>query len=85
MSLASTRDLTDFQWEALDDLIPEPPRREDGRGRPWKDRRAVLNAILWVLRTGAPWAEVTIRRRRDYDRGNNQECPGGGRRQAVIV
>jgi transposase len=56
MSLANTRDLTDVQWKMLDDLIPEPIRRGDGRGRPWKDRRAVLNGILWVLRTGAPWA-----------------------------
>ena len=61
MPLAKTRDLTDTQWETLDDLIPEPPRREDGRGRPWKDRRAVLNGILWVLRTGAPWADVPDR------------------------
>ena len=43
MPLANARDLTDAQWETLDDLIPEPPHREDGRGRPWKDRRAVLN------------------------------------------
>jgi transposase len=28
---------------------------------PWKDRRAVLNGILWVLRTGAPWADVPER------------------------
>ena len=61
MPLAKTRDLTDTQWETLDDLIREPPRREDGRGRPWKDRRAVLNGILWVLRTGAPWAYVPDR------------------------
>ena len=54
MSLANTRDLTDVQWKMLDDLIPEPIHRRDGRGRPWKDRRAVLNGILWVLRTGAP-------------------------------
>jgi len=53
MPLANTRDLTDAQWEILDDLIPEPIPRRDGRGRPWKDRRAVLNGILWVLRTGA--------------------------------
>ena len=26
----------------LDSLIPEPTPRRDGRGRPWKDRRAVL-------------------------------------------
>ena len=54
MPLASTRDLTDAQWEILDDLIPEPTPRKDGRGRPWKDRRDVLNGILWVLQTGAP-------------------------------
>jgi transposase len=28
--------------------------REDGRGRPWRDPRDVLNGILWILRTGAP-------------------------------
>src|SRR5713226_4733752 len=42
-------------------LIPEPPRRKDGRGRPWKARRSVLNGILWVLRTGAPWADLPER------------------------
>ena len=31
--------------------------RMDDRGRPWKSRRSVLNGILWVLRTGAPWAD----------------------------
>jgi transposase len=50
----NARELTDFQWAILDALIPEPPRRNDGRGRPWKARRSVLNGILWVLRTGAP-------------------------------
>src|SRR6266852_4216900 len=53
MPLLNARDLTDLQWAILDPLIPEPLRREDGRGRPWRDRRAVLNGILWVLRTGA--------------------------------
>jgi len=27
-------DLTDEQWEVLEPLIPDPPRREDGRVRP---------------------------------------------------
>jgi transposase len=57
----TTRDLTDDQWAILDSLISQPLCRTDGRGRPWKDRRAVLNGILWVLRTGAPWAEVPDR------------------------
>jgi len=55
------RDLTNVQWEILNTLIPEPTSRRDRRGRPWKDRRAVLNGILWVLRTGAPWADVPDR------------------------
>ncbi len=55
------RGLTDGQWAVLNPLIPEPSRRKGGRGRPWKNRRAVLNGILWVLRTGAPWAEVPDR------------------------
>src|SRR5215471_10756424 len=55
------RDLTDLQWASLNPLIPEPTRRNDRRGRPWKDRRAVLNGVLWVLRTGAPWAELPDR------------------------
>ena len=55
------RDLTDAQWELLDPLIPEPQRREDGRGRPWRDRREVLNGILFILRTGAAWADLPER------------------------
>ena len=54
-------DLTDEQWEVLEPLIPDPPRREDRRGRPWRDPRDVLNAILWVLRTGAPWKDLPER------------------------
>jgi transposase len=61
MPTKTARDLTDQHWKILDDLIPEPKRRQDGRGRPWKSRRAVLNGILWVLRTGAPWADLPQR------------------------
>jgi len=56
-----SRDLTDAQWQILASLIPEPTLRGDGRGRPWRDRRNVLNGILWILRTGAPWADVPER------------------------
>jgi transposase len=50
------RDLTDEQWSVVGPLIPEPRRREDGRGRPWKGKREVLNGVLYVLRTGTAWA-----------------------------
>ena len=46
--------LTDEQWAIVEPLIPIK-RREDGKGRPRVDSRAVLEAILWVLWTGAPW------------------------------
>ena len=54
-------DLTDEQWEMLGPSIPDPPRRADGKGRPWRDPRNVLNGILWVLRTGAPWRDLPER------------------------
>ena len=54
-------DLTDEQWAVLKPLLPEPPRRADGRGRPWWCARQVLNGVLWVLRTGAPWHDLPER------------------------
>lgn len=63
MALAAShpRDLTDEQWDLIGPFLPAPPRRKDGRGRPWKANRAVLNGILWILRTGAPWADLPER------------------------
>jgi len=61
MQSVHPHDPTDSQWAVLNPLIPEPSRRKDGRGRPWRDRRAVLDGILWVLRTGAPWADLPDR------------------------
>ncbi len=28
------------------------------KGRPWRGNREVLDGILWVLRTGAPWRDL---------------------------
>ena len=54
-------DLTDEQWAVLKPLLPAVKRRPDGKGRPRRDSRAVLNGILWVLRTGAPWQDLPSR------------------------
>ena len=51
-------DLTSEQWKVIEPLLPKPTTRSDGRGRPWRDPHDVLNGILWVLRTGAPWADL---------------------------
>ena len=53
-------DLTEAHWAILKPLF-QPKRRPDGRGRPWKNARAVLNGVLWILRTGAPWHDLPPR------------------------
>ena len=45
-------DLTDAQWAIIEPLIPKPSTQ----GRPpHLERRAIVNAILYVLRSGCPW------------------------------
>ena len=53
-------DLTDAQWALLGPFF-RPKRRADGRGRPWRDARQVLNGVLWILRTGAAWSDLPDR------------------------
>ncbi len=54
-------DLSEKQWAVLAPLLPKPRIRKDRRGRPWRDPRDVVNGILWVLRTGAPWKDLPER------------------------
>jgi transposase len=51
-------DLTNVQWERLRPLLP--PQKPQ-TGRPAGDHRTVLNGILWILRTGAPWRDLPER------------------------
>ena len=53
--------LTDAQWQRIAPLLPKPRRRKDGRGRPRRDPREVLDGVLWILRTGAQWADLPDR------------------------
>lgn len=50
-------ELSDEQWAVMEPVL-RPDRREDKRGRPWHETRAVLNGVLWVLGTGAQWREL---------------------------
>jgi transposase len=50
-------EVTDAEWVILEPLL-QFARRADGRGRPPADTRAVLNGVLWILRTGAQWREL---------------------------
>lgn len=46
--------LTDEQWECIADVFPAPART----GRPPRNRRMVVDGILWILRTGSPWRDL---------------------------
>ena len=54
-------ELTKEQWARLRHLVSSSKKRQDGRGRPPRDPKDVLNGILWVLRTGAPWKDIPPR------------------------
>jgi transposase len=47
--------LTDEQWERLRTVLPP---QKPTTGHPAKDHRLVVNGILWILRTGAPWRDL---------------------------
>ena len=46
--------LTDEQWERIKDFFGP----QAATGRPPRDRREVMNGILWILRTGSPWRDL---------------------------
>jgi transposase len=46
--------LTDEQWELIADLFPPPAKT----GRPPTDRRQVVDGILWIMQSGAPWRDL---------------------------
>ncbi len=46
--------LTDEQWDLISDLFPAPK----STGRPLRDRRTIVDGILWILRTGSPWRDL---------------------------
>jgi transposase len=47
-------ELRDDQWALIEPLLPAPKRL----GRRRADDRRTLNAILWVLRSGARWKDL---------------------------
>jgi len=47
-------DLTDQQWELIEALLPDPPAGPAGRP-PRHSKREVVNAILYLTRTGCAW------------------------------
>lgn len=51
-------ELTDEQWEKINRLLPG---KEGDSGRTAKDNRLFVDAVLWVVRTGAQWRDLPVR------------------------
>ena len=49
-------ELTDDQWARLEPLLPQPKRGPQPR-----DRRRLLNGMLWIHATGAQWRDLPER------------------------
>ena len=48
-------DISDHAWEILEPLLPGRPGTWGGKAR---DNRLFINAVFWILRTGAPWRDL---------------------------
>ena len=49
------RELTDAQWERIEDLIPG---KATDRGSTGRDNRLFVDAVLWIARSGSPWRDL---------------------------
>jgi transposase len=54
--MAHRHELTDEQWRRLEPLLPKARR-----GPPPRDVRRMVNGILWLDKTGAPWRDLPER------------------------
>jgi transposase len=58
VGMVKRHEVTDEQWTLLEPLLP---KRQATTGRKPRDARQMLNGILWILRTGAPWRDLPER------------------------
>ena len=48
-------DISDAIWEVL---APHLPGQRNQKGGTSKDSRLFINAVSWIIRTGAPWRDL---------------------------
>ena len=51
-------EVSEEEWGILEPLLPESEART---GRPPRDPRQMLDGLLWILNTGAPWRDLPER------------------------
>ena len=52
-------ELNDDEWNRIVNLLP--PENTGKRGRPRKCNRTILNGMVWIARSGAPWRDLPER------------------------
>ena len=55
MAAHRRHDISDRTWGLLEPHLPGVKGRV---GRPAQDNRLFINAVFWILRTGAPWRDL---------------------------
>ena len=60
-------ELTDDEWNRVAPLLP--PENSGKQGRPSKCNRTILNGIVWIARSGAPWRDLPERFRKWIEDG----------------
>lgn len=56
--MAKRYELSNEQWRRIEDLLPG---KKGDPGRSGDDNRLFVNAVLWVLRSGARWSDLPER------------------------
>jgi transposase len=51
-------ELTDAQWERIEELLPG---KAGDPGRTAADNRVFVDAVVYILKTGIPWADLPAR------------------------
>src|SRR4051812_19210181 len=57
--------ISDAAWDRIKHLLPGQPGQHGGVA---KDNRRFIDAVLWIARTGAGWADLPVR----LGNGNSQ-------------
>lgn len=52
-------EITESQWSRIEHFFSQDEQTK--RGRPRRGPREVVNGILWICRTGAPWKDMPSR------------------------
>jgi transposase len=56
--MAYRHEISDSEWERIKSQLPP---ENHGEGRPSKPNRVMLNGMLWISKTGAPWRDLPER------------------------